>query len=133
MVYLAAHTGSRLCTRHEIAAAEDLSADYVGQILAKLKTVGLVRSHRGIHGGFSLGNEGAEITVADILRATEGEMDLAPCTQAGQCERSSECVTQDVWREAENALYSVFAAKKISELAESASQLERNRSLTFEI
>ena len=49
--------------KQDIARAEDISADYVEQILMKLKAAGLVRSHRGTRGGFSLARDPAEISV----------------------------------------------------------------------
>ena len=130
---MAMQDGSKPVCRQEIAASEEISTDYVGQILMKLKTVGLVRSHRGIHGGFSLGKSASAIAVADILKATEGEIALAPCTDPEDCARSSTCVTRNVWLRGERALEKVFAATTVDDLAREALDLDSSRSLTFHI
>jgi len=123
MVRLAMHNSDKPARKQELAAAEGISSDYVEQILMKLKTAGLVQSHRGARGGFSLACDPWETDVAAILRATEGPVALAPCTE-GECERSTTCVTRPIWEEAAKALEAVFSNVKLGQLGEEAKQLQ---------
>lgn len=103
LVYLALHEDSAPSPKQEIADAEGISADYVEQILTKLRSGGLVRSHRGARGGFSLARAPGAITMADVLAASEGPIELVPC-EGEECPRTSMCVTRMVWHEASRAL-----------------------------
>jgi len=119
MVCLASRGTGVPAKKREIAEQEGISPDYAEQLLLKLRAHGLVRSVRGAHGGFVLDRPAHAITVKDVIEATEGAILLAPCLLAG-CSRSSECVTQGVWRKAQAALDGVLASVTIGELAEEA-------------
>ena len=128
-----ARLGTRTPARkQDIAEAEGISADYVEQILMKLKTGGLVRSHRGTRGGFSLARDPAAISVSDVLTTVEGRIELAPCA-AGECGRASVCVTGALWRRAGEALDAVFAGATVGALAEEARSAEAAEGHMFEI
>jgi Rrf2 family transcriptional regulator, cysteine metabolism repressor len=104
----------------------------VEQILMKLKTAGLVQSHRGARGGFSLACEPRETDVSAILRATEGPVALAPCTE-GECERATTCVTRPVWERAAEALQTVFSGITLDELAREAIRLQASKAPDYHI
>ena len=115
MVCLAMRHGGAPVQKVEIAESEGLTKDYVEQILMKLRTAGLVESHRGVRGGFTIARDPKEITVDDVLRASEGDMVLAPCG-VDDCARSSACPTRELWREAEATLTTFFAKHTIADL-----------------
>jgi len=77
MLFLAGREGS--VTVAEIAAAERIPRKFLEQILAALKTRGLVIGKRGPTGGYVLGRAPAAISFADILRCIDGPLALAPC------------------------------------------------------
>ena len=104
MVLLASRRGDRPVTKYEIARAEAISPDYVQQLMTGLKVAGLVVSHRGKVGGFSLGRDPETVTISDVLTATEGTIALAPCGDADACVRAPTCPTRDVWMEAAQLL-----------------------------
>ncbi|MBT3193919.1 MAG: Rrf2 family transcriptional regulator [Verrucomicrobia bacterium] len=132
MVYLAMQNSDVPCRKQEVADAESISADYVEQILIRLKAAGLVTSHRGARGGFSLTQAPGAVTVADVLAATEGPLSLVSCSDEA-CQRETVCVTQHIWRAAENALSEVFSGTTIADLAESAAELAKSKSITYDI
>jgi Rrf2 family protein len=132
MVYLAMQEQGVPCRKQEIAEAEEISADYVEQILIRLKAAGLVTSHRGARGGFSLTRPPAEVTVEEVLQATEGPVTLVACGDEG-CTRETICVTRKIWRAAEAALSDVFSGTVIAELAESAQEMQESKSITYDI
>ena len=54
-----------------LAAVEGLSVSYLAKIFQELAKAGLVRSHRGARGGFSLARPPADITLKEIIEAVE--------------------------------------------------------------
>ncbi|HRE01462.1 MAG TPA: Rrf2 family transcriptional regulator, partial [Ilumatobacteraceae bacterium] len=58
--------------RDLIATQETIPPAYLDDILRKLRNGGLVRSCRGVDGGWSINLDPAEITVGDVLRVMEG-------------------------------------------------------------
>lgn len=132
MLRLAMNYGKGPCPKKEISEQEGISADYIEQIVMRLKTAGLVRSHRGLNGGFTLSREPSEVTVADILKATEDSTVLAPC-QEGECDRASACVTRKVWERAWDAMESVLSGTSLADLAGQMVQLSSGKAANFSI
>ena len=56
-----------------LAAAEEIPANYLVQILNELRTSGLIRSRRGKQGGYALARAAGDITLLDVVRAVEGD------------------------------------------------------------
>lgn len=104
-------------TKFQIAEAEAISPGYVQQLMMALRLAGLVISHRGREGGFSLARSPETITVSDVLKAVEGEVMPAPCRAPGHCERLATCSTRPVWDKAAALLDELFSGTTIAELA----------------
>lgn len=132
MIYLAIHGKTNPVRKKAVAKAEGLSADYVEQILTKLKTANLVRSQRGKHGGFVLAKDAADITVNNIIEATEGPITLVDCASE-KCGRSSYCVSSKIWNEASIAINAIFSKYTLAELAKKAEAKNAANILSFEI
>ena len=132
MVRLAIEQGEKPVQKKVIAAAEGMSADYVEQLLTRLKSCGLVRSHRGVGGGFTLLKDAALITVADVVTCVEGPMVLVPCT-AEECKRAGICVTRPVWQRVTEALMRELSATNIAELALQVKEIEVTDQPMYEI
>ena len=89
----------------EIASRQEISADYLEQLLRKLRKAGLVRSIRGPRGGFVLARRACEITVWDIVAALEQDVAPVRCVneEVGReppeqiCHRVSGCATHLFW------------------------------------
>ena len=118
--------------RSEIAESEGISSDYVAQILLRLKSAGLVISHRGKKGGFRLARPAGEITMADVLNASEGPLELAPCMRR-PCRRSATCVTKGVWGRAGKAVYDVLEGASLQGLADEHRRAQSVRGGNFDI
>ena len=92
-----------------VARAEGLSADYVAKLLRRLRLAGLVRSTRGVEGGYRLTRAAHEISVWSALEALGGEFfseSFCAC-HAGvkrRCARSRDCSLRPLWRELQAAV-----------------------------
>ena len=100
-LHLARRAGEGPITGREIAAGERLPADYVEQILLRLRRAGLVRSTRGARGGYSLAQTPDEISVREVIAASElGTFDLHCVTHPvgeERCAESQSCSIRPVW------------------------------------
>ncbi len=132
MTYLAGQDTPKPVRKQDIAESEGISADYVEQILMKLKSGGLVRSHRGTRGGFSIARDPSRITVAEVLRVMEGPIELVPCEQE-RCIRAGKCVARCVWEQASTALQEVFSGVTVAEMAAKEGVLRGIEGQSFEI
>ncbi len=103
----------------DIAEREHLSEKYLEQIIGTLSREGLVRSVRGARGGYCLTRDEAEITVEQILRATEGSLAPVSCAEDnGKCENYCDCVTSFIWTEIYKATIAVVSGITLKDLAE---------------
>ena len=118
VVLLAAREPGASMTKNEIADAEGISAGYVQQLMMALRLGNIVDSHRGREGGFSLSRPAEEITVADVLKALEGDVRPAPCHGVGHCVRAEDCPTRPIWEEAAGLLDDLFSKTTVASLAE---------------
>lgn len=89
MLFLARKDAS--ATVAEIAAAERIPHKFLEQILAALKTRGLVIGKRGPNGGYVLSRAADAISFADILRCIEGPLALAPCASLSAYSACPDC------------------------------------------
>lgn len=76
MIDLAVHYGAGLRTIGEIAERRAIPRKFLEQILISLRNAGFVASRMGPHGGYELSRPPSQISVADIIRVTDGM--LAP-------------------------------------------------------
>jgi Rrf2 family protein len=86
----------------DIADRTGLPQAYLEQILLALKGAGLVRSKRGVGGGYVLARPADEITLGDVVSAVEGPIslgDFGEPHQDGACDHEGQCVLLAVWAE----------------------------------
>jgi Rrf2 family protein len=102
-------------SKKRISEQEGISTDYIEQIIVPLKNTGLVSSVRGLRGGFRLAKDPADITIFDILSASEGNINLVGCLAEG-CSQSDTCVVQRVWQGASDVLQEYFSKITLKEL-----------------
>ena len=113
---------------HNIAERQDVSSDYLEQILRKLRNAGLVRSLRGPRGGFLLARSPEDITVWDVMEALDEATRPAPCIDSGcspgeSCERSHHCAAHIMWGELSKHVEAFLRERTFRDLCEEARKL----------
>lgn len=100
-VHLARVGGERPVAAREIAEAENLPADYTEKILRRLRQAGLVNAVRGVSGGFTLARDPTDISIKDIIDATEGTTFEINCSthpvDTERCDETAACSIRPVW------------------------------------
>ncbi len=125
VLYLAQQEEGKVSMLSAIAKAQDVPPRFLAKIFQALAKAGVVKSHRGAKGGFSLGRAASEITIRDVIEAVEGPIYLNVCLMGpGECERDHLCPVHAVWEEAQEKMMSVLARTNFGDLAKSARQLE---------
>lgn len=119
-VHLAHRYGMGPANGREIAGAERLPADYVEQILLRLRRAGIVKSVRGAHGGYELARAPEVISVREIVSAAEhGTFDLHcvshPIDEA-RCAESQSCSIRPVWLLLQSKIDEVLEGVKLADL-----------------
>jgi len=93
-----------------ISESEALSIKYLEQLFLKLRKAGLVKSVRGMHGGYFLARPPEKVTIGDVIRAVQADgIYAAPCTKRrGRCERQKECKATNYWSKLQKLLDDFF-------------------------
>jgi Rrf2 family protein len=98
MLDLALHYDEGFVLLKDVAARQEISKKYLGQLVALLKRAGLVASSRGAHGGYRLARAPRKIHLGDVIRTAEGDLGLVECVFSPEvCDRNASCVARDVW------------------------------------
>ena len=88
-----------------IAAACEVSEAFLAKIFQMLAQAGIVKSHRGVKGGFSMGRPAADITLREVVEVCEGGIALNHCLRkVDPCKDVDTCQVAAVWRRAQDAL-----------------------------
>ena len=96
LLYLAARGEAGPVQIAEIAEKEKIPRKFLEAILLELKKTGIVRSHRGRQGGYSLGRAAKDISFADVLRVTDGPLALSPCVSVMAYRKCDDCFDEAI-------------------------------------
>ncbi len=98
MLALARDYGKGYVYLKDIAKREGISEKYLSLITIPLRGVGLVKSSRGVHGGYTLAKAPEKITLKEIVDVLEGDTSLVDCVKdKSACARVPICASRDVW------------------------------------
>ncbi len=112
-----------------ICERQGISENYLEQIVATLKKAGYVKSTRGPKGGYSLMKEPIEISVGDILRVLEGDLNPVDCTIVNEnkaCDDSELCVTKFVWKKISESINQVVDNISLKDLMNEQYCIDKN-------
>lgn len=114
MLDLANHI-DRTTLRRDIVARQGIPADYLDQILLRLRRAGLVKSLRGRTGGYHLARAAAEISAWDIFEAVEDMVYPTECLDDG-CDFEMACSSKEAWERIFFVMQSALKKVRLDEL-----------------
>ncbi len=133
MVYLARQGVNPAPSRkQDIADAEEISADYVEQILIRLRGGGLVTSHRGARGGFTLAREAHLVRVLDVVEAAEGSLTFIPEEELLSVHPTI-AATSQMWSAIQLCMEKELSSITIAGLVAEADKLRHGAQLMYDI
>ena len=121
----------------DIAERTGIPQPYLEQILLSLKGAGLVRSKRGVGGGYVLARPAAEIRISEILAAVDGPIslgDFGEPHQDGACDHEGQCVLLAIWKvagEQMRALMETFTLQSVADAAAGVAPWPDKRAATI--
>ena len=105
----------------DICEREAITAPFAYKILKKLQNAGIVKGYRGVHGGYALKKDPAELTLYDIYTAIDSDMSIIECLN-GRCEctRNGQdgipCYAHDELKDIQNELWAMLRGKSMEDL-----------------
>src|SRR3970040_1350983 len=104
--YLSGQPREKIVSRVDIEEKQDIPSYYLSKIMKDLVAGGLVRSHIGSKGGFSLARSAQAITIKEVYETVERPISLMECLEKGQdyCSYCSVCTQISVWDKAQTLL-----------------------------
>jgi len=119
---LAENAGKGPMQLKAIARRQDISAKYLEQLMAVLKSAGLVRSVRGAKGGYILTRPANDIRLSEVFHCLEGTVTTAECVEdENYCQRAAGCAAKLIWTQIHEAIEEVLAANTLQDLMDKAS------------
>ncbi len=114
----------------DLAERTGLPQPYLEQILLSLKGVGLVRSKRGVGGGYVLARPAESITLAEVVAAVDGPIvagDFGEPHKDGACDHEGQCVLLGVWADVGNHMREHLASFTLADMVLQARGLQPAR------
>lgn len=118
VLYLARQPYKKISFVTEISEEYKIPRSFLAKILQKLVRGKIVRSYRGVKGGFSLARQAKDISVFDVLEAIEGKMALNLClVDRKSCDFNRHCPIHTVWVAAQAKVAEVLKKANFEDLA----------------
>jgi Rrf2 family cysteine metabolism transcriptional repressor len=114
-----------------IARDQGISVKYLEQLMAALKSKGIVSSVRGSKGGYVLAKSPDQIRLSDCFTCLEGPVVTVECVENNSyCLRTSDCIARDVWSEVQKAVMTVLKSMTLQSLLDKS---KHNKNLHYQI
>ncbi|MBN1804801.1 MAG: Rrf2 family transcriptional regulator [Sedimentisphaerales bacterium] len=114
-----------------IARDQGVSVKYLEQLMAMLKSAGVVRSVRGSRGGYILAKTPAQIKVSDCFECLEGSVITTECIEdENYCQRESNCIAKQLWNDVQTAVMQVLESMTLQNLVDRAKD---NKAINYQI
>ena len=126
LVDLAVHSENGTVSIQSIANRQNISVSYLEQLVGKMRGAGIVTSIRGAAGGYRLAKPPSTISVGDVLRALEGDLEAVNCPgndEVPACEAAPTCVTKYVWKRINDSISQAVDTIMIEELVQESKKL----------
>jgi FeS assembly SUF system regulator len=106
-----------LHSAHSLSASMNLPLPTVSKLLSALARGGLLVATRGARGGYKLGAEPAQISVADIIQAVDGPIALTECLEngPGSCDLEIICPSRRGWSVINDAITRSLASVTLAD------------------
>jgi len=109
----------------DISLRQNISLLYLEQIFSKLRKNNIVKSIRGVNGGYILSDKPDQIKLSNILSAVNEEVKTLQCkkeSKKGCNGKTSKCITHNLWDELEIHINYFFEQKNLKDLISNKSE-----------
>ncbi len=118
MTFLAMQPAGKLAGARAISEAEHIPMPFLWKILHTLTRQKLIRSFKGIHGGYELARPSSEITLHSVVFATDGTDFTGQCVLGlPKCGEENACPLHDTWKEIRGRMTDMLERTTLADLA----------------
>lgn len=117
--YLAEHPEIPALSAKDVADAYGIPAQLLAKILQRLTKVGLLRSHAGMNGGYTLARDARQISAFEVIYAIDGPLFITSCFKgAKSCDLTSNCTIKEPLARVNETIAGVLKSISVYDLAE---------------
>ncbi len=118
VVYMAMQPAGAIVVIPEVAREMDVPVGFLARIFQSLSRTGILVSHRGKKGGYSLARKPEDVTLCDVIEAVEGDIHINACLDGySECDRMSFCPVRRELVEIQKELVKSLRRTNFAELA----------------
>lgn len=111
----------------EIAERQEISVNYLDTIIAGLKNAGLITNFRGKSSGYILAKPIKQVSIYDIYRSFEPELELVNCNcPTNECNRIDICPAKDYWFDLNSQIKQIMKISMLDKLVKNSEELTFN-------
>ncbi len=126
ITFLAQQPAGTVFGAREIARAEKIPMPFLWKILQRLVRQRIVRSFKGLRGGYELARPADQITLQDLLAATDGEQTVGRCVLGlSQCDENAPCPLHDQWKDIRGQITNLLEQTTVANLAHAPARSTR--------
>lgn len=103
-------------TLSDISENQGISLSYLEQLFAALRSKELVRGVRGPGGGYYLGRQPDEISIANIICAVDEWVEFTRCSGRQNCSGGVKCLTHTLWDDLSSEIFNFLAKISLDDL-----------------
>lgn len=119
--YLAEHPNEASLSARDIAQAYHIPPQLLAKILQRLAKVGILRSHAGMSGGYTLLRQPREISAFEVIHAIDGPLFITSCgTSNSGCDLTDSCTIREPLARVNDSISDLLRNISIADLAEPA-------------
>jgi Rrf2 family iron-sulfur cluster assembly transcriptional regulator len=118
MLDLALNSGKGPVTLSDISVNQGISLSYLEQLFAALRAKQLVRGVRGPGGGYYLGKDSDDISIADIICAVDEWVEFTRCGGRENCRDGKRCLTHTLWDQLSDEIFKFLSGISLRDLVE---------------
>lgn len=123
LIDLATHDPGKPRMLREIAKNQQISEKYISRLVIDLRKAHLIRSVRGINGGFFLTKLPEEITLLEVLETMEGPISVVDCVRSPEkCYRQHLCPARNTWNKLNEGIRDLMAQITLDDILDSYRQ-----------
>ncbi len=127
--FLAEHADQTSLSAKDIAEAYHIPPQLLAKILQRLAKVGILRSHAGMNGGYSLLKSAREISAFEVIHAIDGPLFITSCGPSHSgCDLTDSCTIKEPLARVNDSISGLLRSISIADLAETSTEVTVRRS-----
>ena len=115
LTHMAKQGGETLFNAKDLSATINIPLPTVSKVLKILTQGGILRSHQGSKGGYSLIRPASQITAVEILEAVEGPVAITDCSSEEGCDRN--CHVSESWQKVNGTIIGALSKLTLADMA----------------